>query len=264
MAAVDEERIGAEPVANLSACTAALKHAIWTVSLPTMEAVSGRPRVLVVEDDADIAGVLRRSLDKEGYDVRVAGDGEAALEQSGVFEPDAVVLDLGLPKLDGMEVARRMRQEGDVPILMLTARDALDARVEGLDSGADDYLVKPFERDELLARIRALLRRRPPRGSAYLVVGDLRLNPDSREVYRGERKLELTAREFELLEHLMRNERIVVSRQALLDEVWGYHPFAETNTVDVFISNVRRKLESGGEPRILHTMRGAGYVLRAP
>ena len=123
--------------------------------------MSGRPRVLVVEDDADIAGVLRRSLDKEGYDVRVAGDGEAALEQSGVFEPDAVVLDLGLPKLDGMEVARRMRAEGDVPILMLTARDALDARVEGLDAGADDYLVKPFERDELLARIRALLRRRP-------------------------------------------------------------------------------------------------------
>ena len=166
--------------------------------------MSGSPRVLVVEDDADIAGVLRRSLDKEGYDVRVAGDGEAALEQSGVFEPDAVVLDLGLPKLDGMEVARRMRDEGDVPILMLTARDALDARVEGLDSGADDYLVKPFEREELLARLRALLRRRPPRGSAFMVVGDLRLNPDSREVFRGERQLELTAREFELLEHLMR------------------------------------------------------------
>ena len=229
-----------------------------------MEAMSGRPRVLVVEDDADIAGVLRRSLDKEGYEVRVAGDGEAALHESGVFEPDAVVLDLGLPKLDGMEVARRMRAEGDVPILMLTARDALDARVEGLDTGADDYLVKPFERDELLARIRALLRRRPPRGSAFMVVGDLRLNPDSREVYRGQRALELTAREFELLEHLMRNERIVVSRQALLDEVWGYHPFAETNTVDVFISNLRRKLEAGGEPRVLHTMRGAGYVLREP
>jgi two-component system, OmpR family, response regulator MprA len=226
--------------------------------------MSGRPRVLVVEDDADIAGVLRRSLDKEGYEVRVAGDGEQALVESGVFEPDAVVLDLGLPKLDGMEVARRMRAEGDVPILMLTARDALDARVQGLDSGADDYLVKPFERDELLARIRALLRRRPPRGSAFMVVGDLRLNPDSREVFRGERALELTAREFELLEHLMRNERIVVSRQALLDEVWGYHPFAETNTVDVFISNLRRKLEAGGEPRVLHTMRGAGYVLREP
>ncbi len=224
--------------------------------------MSGRPRVLVVEDDTDIAGVLRRSLDKEGYDVRVAGDGETALDQAGVFAPDAVVLDLGLPKLDGVEVCRRLRTDGDVPILILTARDALEARVEGLDAGADDYLVKPFEREELLARMRALLRRRPPRGSASLVVGDLRLNPATREAYRGERHLELTAREFELLEHLMRNERIVVSRQSLLDEVWGYHPFAETNTVDVFISNLRRKLEQGGEPRVLHTIRGAGYVLR--
>jgi two-component system, OmpR family, response regulator MprA len=224
--------------------------------------MSGRPRVLVVEDDTDIAGVLRRSLDKEGYDVRVAGDGEAALDQAGVFAPDAVVLDLGLPKLDGVEVCRRLRTDGDVPILILTARDALDARVAGLDSGADDYLVKPFEREELLARLRALLRRRPPRGSASLVVGDLRLNPATREAHRGERELDLTAREFELLEHLMRNERIVVSRQSLLDEVWGYHPFAETNTVDVFISNLRRKLEQGGEPRVLHTIRGAGYVLR--
>jgi two-component system, OmpR family, response regulator MprA len=226
--------------------------------------MSGRPRVLVVEDDTDIAGVLRRSLDKEGYDVRVAGDGKTALDEAGVFAPDAVVLDLGLPKLDGVEVCRRLRSEGDVPILILTARDALDARVEGLDSGADDYLVKPFEREELLARIRALLRRRPPRGSASLVVGDLRINPATREAYRGERQLELTAREFELLEHLMRNERIVVSRQSLLDEVWGYHPFAETNTVDVFISNLRRKLEQDGEPRVLHTIRGAGYVLREP
>jgi two-component system, OmpR family, response regulator MprA len=224
--------------------------------------MSGRPRVLVVEDDTDIAGVLRRSLDKEGYDVRVAPDGEAAIDEAGVFEPDAVVLDLGLPRLDGVEVCRRLRDDGDVPILILTARDALEARVEGLDSGADDYLVKPFERDELLARLRALLRRRPPRGSAYLVVGDLRLNPDTHQVVRGDRELELTAREFELLEHLMRNERIVVSRQALLDEVWGYHPFAETNTVDVFISNLRRKLEANGEARVLHTVRGAGYVLR--
>ncbi len=218
--------------------------------------------MLVVEDDTDIAGVLRRSLDKEGYDVRVALDGEAAIDEAGVFEPDAVVLDLGLPRLDGVEVCRRLRDDGDVPILILTARDALEARVEGLDSGADDYLVKPFERDELLARLRALLRRRPPRGSAYLVVGDLRLNPDTHQVVRGDRELELTAREFELLEHLMRNERIVVSRQALLDEVWGYHPFAETNTVDVFISNLRRKLEANGEARVLHTVRGAGYVLR--
>jgi two-component system, OmpR family, response regulator MprA len=219
-------------------------------------------RVLVVEDDVDIADVVRRALAKDGYEVRLASDGETALEASSVFEPDAVVLDLGLPKLDGVEVCRRLREGGDVPILMLTARDSLDARVEGLDSGADDYLVKPFERAELLARLRALLRRRPPRGSASLVCGDLRLNPGTREVSRGERDLELTGREFELLEHLMRNERLVVSRDQLLEEVWDYGPYAETNTVDVFISNLRRKLEAGGEPRVLHTVRGSGYVLR--
>jgi DNA-binding response OmpR family regulator len=217
--------------------------------------------VLVVEDDTEIAGVLRRSLALEGYEVRITGDGEAALEESSVFEPDAVVLDLGLPALDGVEVCRRLRAEGDVPVLILTARDGVESRVEGLDSGADDYLVKPFERAELLARLRALLRRRPPRGSAFMVVGDLRLNPDTREVFRGDRKLELTSREFELLEYMMRNERLVVSRQTLLDEVWDYHPYAETNTIDVFVSNLRRKLEAGGEPRILHTVRGAGYVL---
>jgi DNA-binding response OmpR family regulator len=224
--------------------------------------MSGSPRVLVVEDDGDIAAVLRRSLGMEGYEVRLAEDGEMALSESSVFEPDAVILDLGLPKLDGIEVCRRLRKDGDVPILMLTARDALDDRVVGLDSGADDYLVKPFERKELLARLRALLRRRPPRGSAFLVAGDLRLNPDTREVFRGEREIELTGREFELLEHLMRNERLVVSRQKLLDEVWDYHPYAETNTIDVFVSNLRRKLEADGEERVLHTVRGSGYVLR--
>ena len=225
--------------------------------------MTGSPRVLVVEDDGDIAAVLRRALGMEGYEVRTAADGEAALTEAEVFSPDAVVLDLGLPKLDGIEVSRRLREAGDVPILMLTARDAVDSRVEGLDSGADDYLVKPFERTELLARLRALLRRRPPRGSASLVVGDLKLNPDSREVTRGDREIELTSREFELLEHLMRNERLVVSRDKLLEEVWEYAPFSETNTVDVFISNLRRKLEAGGEPRLLHTIRGSGYVLRA-
>ena len=225
--------------------------------------VSPKPRVLVVEDDQEIASVLLRSLRLEGYDVRAAGDGVSALDESIVFEPDAVVLDLGLPRLDGVEVAKKLRSDGDVPILMLTARDAVDDRVKGLDSGADDYLVKPFDRQELLARLRALLRRRPPRGSAFVVVGDLKLNPDTREVQRGERDVELTSREFELLEYLMRNERLVVSRDRLLEEVWGYAPFAETNTVDVFVSNLRRKLEAGGEPRLLHTVRGAGYVLRA-
>jgi two-component system response regulator MprA len=220
-------------------------------------------RVLIVEDDDDIAQVLQRSLRLEGYETRIAGDGEAALGAANDFVPDLVVLDLGLPKIDGMDVARRLRAADDVPILMLTARDALAARVEGLDAGADDYLVKPFERQELLARLRALLRRRPPRGSASLVVADLSLNPDTHEVRRGDRTVELTQREFELLEYLMRNERIVVPRQRLLEDVWGYDPFATTNTIEVFVSNLRRKLEGGGEARLLHTIRGAGYVLRA-
>jgi DNA-binding response OmpR family regulator len=228
-----------------------------------MNDFSRAPRVLVVEDDEDIAQALQRSLRMEGYEVRTAADGHAALEQGHAFAPDLVILDLGLPKIDGLEVARELRADDDVPILILTARDALESRVEGLDAGADDYLVKPFERQELLARMRALLRRRPPRGSAPLRVGDLSLNVDTHEVVRGERTIELTQREFELLEYLMRNERIVISRQRLLDEVWGYDPFSTTNTIEVFVSNLRRKLEANGEPRLLHTIRGAGYVLRA-
>ena len=226
----------------------------------TSEASTGR--VLVIEDDAEIADVLRRFLRQEGHEVRTAVDGEEAIPAASEFVPDLVILDLGLPGIDGVEVCRRLRAEGDVPILILTARTELEDRVEGLDSGADDYLAKPFERQELLARIRALLRRRPPRGSASLTVADLSLNPDTREVARGERRIELTNREFELLEYLMRNERLVISRERLLEEVWGYDPMAMTNTIDVFISNVRRKLEAGGEPRLLHTKRGAGYVLR--
>ena len=221
------------------------------------------PRVLVVEDDREIAQVLQRSLRLEGYDVTTSEDGETALDDARAFVPDLVVLDLGLPKLDGIEVAKRLREQGDVPILVLTARDAVDAKVEGLDSGADDYLVKPFEREELLARLHSLLRRRPPRGSASISVGDLSLNPGTHEVLRGDRSVELTQREFELLEYLMRNERLVISRQKLLDEVWGYDPLALTNTIEVFVSNLRRKLEAGGEDRLLHTIRGAGYVLRA-
>jgi DNA-binding response OmpR family regulator len=221
------------------------------------------PRVLVVEDDEAIAQVLQRSLRLDGYEVKIAGDGVTALNEAHAFLPDLVILDLGLPKLDGVDVARELRGRDDIPILILTARDALESRVEGLDAGADDYLVKPFERQELLARLRALLRRRPPKGAAPLVVGDLMLNPDTHEVARAERPVDLTQREFELLEYLMRNERIVISRQRLLDEVWGYDPFSVTNTIEVFVSNLRRKLEADGEPRLLHTIRGAGYVLRA-
>ena len=229
---------------------------------PMTDADSLIGRVLVVEDDDDIADVLRRSLRQEGHEVRTAGDGEEALTMAAEFIPDLVILDLGLPRLDGVEVCRRLRADGDVPILILTARSDTGDRVEGLDAGADDYLVKPFERTELLARMRALLRRRPPRGTASLTVGDLVLNPGTREVTRGERVLDLTNREFELLEFLMRNERLVISRERLLEEVWGYDPTSMTNTIDVFISNLRRKLEEGGEDRILHTKRGAGYVVR--
>jgi DNA-binding response OmpR family regulator len=232
------------------------------MSMLTGETGTAEGRVLVVEDDSDIADVLRRSLRNEGYDVRTSSDGVEALDVAAGFLPDLVVLDLGLPRMDGVEVCRRLRADSDVPILMLTARSETTDRVGGLDSGADDYLVKPFERSELLARIRALLRRRPPRGSASLEVADLSLNPDTREVRRAQREVELTNREFELLEYLMRNERLVVSRERLLDEVWGYDPMAATNTIDVFISNLRRKLEEGGEPRLLHTKRGAGYVLK--
>ncbi len=227
-----------------------------------MDAGTPSARVLVVEDDESIADVLRRSLRAEGHEVQSAGDGAEALTVAEQFAPDLVILDLGLPRLDGMEVLKRLRAEGDVPVLILTARTETEDRVEGLDSGADDYLPKPFEREELLARTRALLRRRPPRGSASIAVGDLLLNPDSREVKRGDREIELTNREFELLQYLAENQKLVVSRERLLEDVWGYDPFEQTNTIDVFISNLRRKLEEGGEPRMLHTKRGAGYVLK--
>jgi two-component system response regulator MprA len=224
-------------------------------------------RILLVEDDEAIVDVLRRTLRAEGFVIETAPDGATALSLTEDFLPDLIVLDLGLPDMDGEEVCRRIRSgpgTGNVPILMLTARTEVEDRVRGLDSGADDYLSKPFERVEILARIRALLRRTPPRGSAVLKVGDLRLTPDALEAKRGERELDLTKTEFDLLEYMMRNERLVVSRERLLEEVWGYDPASsDTNTLDVFISNLRRKLEQDGEPRILHTKRGAGYVLKA-
>jgi DNA-binding response OmpR family regulator len=222
-----------------------------------------KTRVLIVDDDGPVRRTLARTLGAEGYETALAPDGGAALVEVERDPPDAIVLDAIMPGLDGLAVARRLREKGvPVPILMLTARDSVADRVAGLDAGADDYLVKPFATEELLARLRALLRRRPPRGMAPLRVGDLMLNPDTHEVQRGERKIELTQREFELLEYLMRNERLVISRQKLLDEVWGYDPFSITNTIEVFVSNLRRKLEADGEPRLLHTVRGAGYVLR--
>ena len=221
-------------------------------------------RVLVVEDEIKMASLIRRGLRSEGLAADVAINGEDALWMAAATAYDAIVLDVMLPGIDGFETCRRLREAGVwAPVLMLTARDAVEDRVQGLDQGADDYLVKPFERQELLARLRALPRRRPPRGSAPLTVADLSLNPDTHEVTRGDRVIDLTQREFELLEYLMRNERLVISRQRLLDDVWGYDPFSTTNTIEVFVSNLRRKLEAGGEPRLLHTIRGAGYVVRA-
>jgi two-component system response regulator MprA len=226
--------------------------------------VTGRdPRVLVVEDDEEIAQVLQRSLRLEGYEVRVAADGETALDQSAAFNPDLVILDLGLPKLDGMEVARRLRSADDVPILMLTARDALEARVEGLDAGADDYLVKPFALDELLARVRALLRRidRDPRDEP-LIFADVMLEPG--QATRGGRDLELTRTEYALLELFIRNPRQVMTRELIFERVWGYDLVPGSNAIEVYVSYLRRKLEGAGEPRLIHTVRGMGYVLREP
>lgn len=220
-------------------------------------------RVLVVEDERRVAMSIATALSEEGFAADLAHDGEQALVLVEEHSYDVVVLDLMLPKVDGLSVCRQMRRAGHrTPILILSARDLVDDRVRGLDAGADDYLVKPFERAELLARLRALMRRRPPRGSASLRVSDLTLNPDTRDVSRGDRQLDLTAREFELLEFLLRNQKLVISRERLLEEVWGYDPTSMTNTIDVFISNLRRKLEEGGETRILHTKRGAGYVVR--
>ena len=224
------------------------------------------PRVLVVEDDEEIAQVLQRSLRMEGYEVRTSADGEAALTDADAFSPDLVILDLGLPKLDGIDVARTLRADGDVPILMLTARDAVDARVAGLDAGADDYLVKPFALEELTARIRALLRRREPETQRFLRFADLSVDTASREVQRGTRAIQLTTKEYELLVYFMRHPRQVLTREQLLERVWGIDFEAETHVLEVYVGYLRSKLENGpgGQtaPRLIHTVRGVGYVLR--
>jgi two-component system, OmpR family, response regulator MprA len=221
-----------------------------------------RARILVVDDDARIAASLRRALIYEGYDVEVAGDGLGALARARERLPDLVVLDVMLPGLDGIEVCRRLRADGDVPILMLTARDGLADRVRGLDSGSDDYLVKPFAYEELLARVRALLRRRAPGATRVLRYADLSLDSGTHEVQRGGRPISLTTLEFELLRYFLRNPRQVLSRGQILDAVWGYDFSASSNVVDVYVGYLRAKLEEASEPRLIHTLRGAGYVLR--
>jgi two-component system, OmpR family, response regulator MprA len=225
-------------------------------------AVPTRARILVVDDDPRLAESLRRALAFEGYAVQVAPDGVEGLRVARERMPDLVVLDRMMPGLDGVEVCRRLRTVSAVPVLMLTARDAIADRVEGLDAGADDYLVKPFALDELLARVRALLRRHDPDEHELLRFSDLVMDTAGREVRRGQRPVELTQLQFDLLERFLRHPRIVLDRDRLLEVVWGLDPDTASNVVDVYVGYLRVRLEAAGEPRLLHTVRGIGYVLR--
>ena len=219
-------------------------------------------RVLVVDDDEKITGFLRRALAYEGYQVEVADAGAAALADALKSPPDLVVLDVMMPGLDGLEVCRRLRAGGDVPVLMLTARDGVGDRVQGLDAGADDYLAKPFALEELLARLRALLRRREAAAPTVLRFADLSLDTASRQASRGARAIELTTKEFELLALFMRHPRRVLTRNAIMEQIWGYDFDGESNVIEVYAGRLRQKLEADGEPRLIHTIRHAGYVLR--
>jgi len=216
-----------------------------------------------VEDDAPIAASLRRALIYDGHSVDVAVDGPSGLEQAHKLRPDLLILDLMLPGIDGMEVCRRIRAAGDsLPILMLTARTSVPDRVAGLEAGADDYLIKPFAHEELLARVTALLRRRPADGRERITVGDLVIDVEAMEVDRAGRTVDLTTLEFQLLVYLARNERVVLSRAQILVAVWGLDVETSSNVVDVYVRYLRQKLEAAGESRLIHTVRGAGYVLK--
>jgi len=220
-------------------------------------------RILVIEDEAKIADLLRRGLIYEGYTVEVVPDGETGLAAARDRPPDVVLLDLMLPGMDGLTVCRRLRAASSVPILILTAKDAVPDRVAGLDAGADDYLTKPFSFEELLARIRALLRRRQALPEQKpLHFADLTLDPNTHEVFRGQRRIELTAREFDVLALFMQHPRQVLTRDVLYERIWNYDFGGESNIIEVYIRYLRTKLEEGGEPRLIHTVRGVGYVLR--
>lgn len=224
-------------------------------------------RILVVDDDRAVRESLRRSLSFNGYSVELAHDGVEALELIASDRPDALVLDVMMPRLDGLEVCRQLRSTGDdLPILVLTARDSVSERVAGLDAGADDYLPKPFALEELLARMRALLRRTKPddddADSVAMTFSDLTLDPVTREVTRGQRQISLTRTEFALLEMLIANPRRVLTRSRILEEVWGFDFPTSGNALEVYVGYLRRKTEADGEPRLIHTVRGVGYVLR--
>ena len=222
-------------------------------------------RVMLVEDDDALRGAVGRALRLEGYEVDEASGGAEALARRASLRAGLVVLDVLMPEMDGLTVCQRLRERGDrTPVLLLTARDLVADRVQGLNAGADDYLTKPFALDELLARVRALIRRSYPEHEAAVAVADLSLDPRSREVRRGERTLELTRTEFALLDLLMTNAGIVLSREVIRERVWGYSDSFGSNTLDVYVGYLRRKTEEDGEPRIIHTVRGVGFVLRPP
>ncbi len=221
-------------------------------------------KILVIEDDPAILRLLQRGLSMEGYQVETATNGESGLKLFQEKQPDLIVLDLMLPGMDGLEVCQRIRQKSKLPILILTAKDAVQDRVEGLDAGADDYLVKPFNLEELLARIRALLRRTEQERQPVLRFADVTIDTTTREVRRGDRKLELTKKEYQLLELFMRHPRQVLTREMIFDRIWGYDFGGESNVLEVYIRYLRQKLEQNGEPRLIHTVRGVGYVMREP
>ena len=222
-------------------------------------------RVLVVDDEPPVRDALERALSLEGYEVDLAEDGGQALKKVAIEEPDVIVLDVLMPGVDGLETCRRLRAEGHgLPVLMLTARDAVSDRVDGLDAGADDYLVKPFALEELLARLRALMRRLSPEEADVLRFSDLVLDVGAYEARRGNRVIDLTRTEFLLLELFMRNPRQVLTRSIIFDRVWGYDFGPTSNSLEVYVGYLRRKTEAEGEPRLIHTMRGVGYVLREP
>ncbi|MEM6424618.1 MAG: response regulator transcription factor [Cyanobacteria bacterium P01_H01_bin.119] len=219
--------------------------------------------ILLVEDEDKLAKFVQMELSYEGYEVKVANDGLAGLMAARDQEPDLVILDWMMPGLSGVEVCRRLRSTGNnVPVILLTAKDGVQERVEGLDAGADDYVVKPFSIEELLARVRAHLRRNQPSENECLQFNDLTLNRKTREVFRGDRAIELTAKEFDLLDYLLDHARQVITRDRILEEVWGYDFMGDSNIIEVYIRYLRLKLEAEGEKRLIQTVRGVGYVLR--